>query len=294
MVPPRDTVSTLERIGSLLGKAWRMITISHGPCQVTLSPERGAIVTSLKIDGVETLYLDQATFDDPSKNVRGGVPVLFPIVGPVRDGEYEWEGKRYRMAQHGFARTEVWTVLEQTEDRAVLELLDSATTREQFPFPFRYRLTYSAVPDGLRIEQTIENRGEEAMPAQFGFHPYFQVGAKTGLEFSLPVSTYADNKSDASGPFHGFDFSRDEIDWAFPQPTAPSASFEDSERGLRVTVDYGPEYGWLVFWTLQGSPFVCLEPWSSARLGFPQGADVHRIPSGATLNSTVALRVERL
>lgn len=271
-----------------------MITIVNGPCEVTLSPERGAIITSLKLDGVETLYLDQATFDDPAKNVRGGVPVLFPLVGPVRDGEYQWEGRSYRMAQHGFARTEAWTVVEQTTEGVVLQLEDNERTREQYPFSFCYRLAYAARPDGVKIEQRIENRTSGSMPLQFGFHPYFQVGDKTDLEFSLPVVSYADNKSDARGPFVGFDFERDEIDWAFPRPASHQAAFRDVQRGSKITVEYGDDYRWLVFWTLASSPFVCLEPWSSARLAFPHGPDVHRLGAGEALETSTALRVERL
>lgn len=271
-----------------------MLTIANGLCQVSIAPQRGAIVTSLIIDGIEALYLDQSTFDDPSKNVRGGVPVLFPIVGPVDGGEYEWEGQRYRLNQHGFARTSVWTVLEHAPDRLLLELLDSEESLAQYPFSFRYRLEYIAQADGLRIEQTIENRGAQPMPAQFGFHPYFAVGEKERLALDLPITSFRDNKSEAGGPFPGFDFERPEIDWAFPGPTAPRASMKDPERGLQIDLDYGSAYGWLVFWTLHGSPFVCIEPWSSARLGFPQGADVHQIPAGEALTTHFAITGKRL
>jgi galactose mutarotase-like enzyme len=59
------------------------IKLKSGHAEATIAPHRGAIVTSLRIAGRELLYLDRATFDDPSKNVRGGIPVLFPTPGKL-------------------------------------------------------------------------------------------------------------------------------------------------------------------------------------------------------------------
>jgi galactose mutarotase-like enzyme len=266
-----------------------MIILSSQDCRVAIAPERGAIVTSLSVRGREALYLEQASFDDAGRNVRGGIPVLFPLCGPLPGPHYSHAGQSYAMKQHGFARNLPWNVLGQSEDVLSLELRESQQTLEQFPFPFSYRLDYQAVPDGLRIVQRISNRGSEPMPLQFGFHPYFLVGEKERLELDMPVRTYSDNKSAARGDFPGFDFQREEIDWAFPDPQARQASFRDPQRGIEVRVEYGVAYGVLVFWTLKGSPFVCLEPWSSPRLAFPEGREVHRIAPGESLASHVAV-----
>jgi galactose mutarotase-like enzyme len=258
-----------------------MLTLLNKSCQIQLSPQRGGIVTSLKIEETEALYLDQATFDDPNRNVRGGIPVLFPLCGPQAEPAI--------MNQHGFARTLEWQVEGQQPDRARLVLKDSEATRAVYPYQFTYELTYSALPNGLKIAQVVTNNGDRPMPLQFGFHPYFLVGDKAQLEFELPVSTYDDNKSDDSGVFQGFDFERDEIDWAFPNPTALRASFRDPERRLEVNVSYGPEYTQLVFWTLKEKPYVCVEPWSSARFAYPDGEDVQRIQAGGRLSTGVEL-----
>jgi galactose mutarotase-like enzyme len=268
-----------------------MVDISKDACKISLAPERGAIVTSLRVAGREVLFLDRSTFEDPSKNVRGGIPVLFPLCGPIDGPSYQWDGSLYSLKQHGFARTMPWVVVEQHSDRVRMELRDSEETRSHYPFDFTYRLDFQALPNGLRIDQKIRNRGKLAMPAQFGFHPYFLVGEKSALEFSLPVTSYRDNKSEASGPYAGFDFSRDEIDWLFPEPSARRASFTDLMRGVTVAVEYGEAYGALVFWSLRGSPFVCLEPWSSSRLAFPHGPDVHLIPPGEQIATHVSIEV---
>jgi galactose mutarotase-like enzyme len=260
-----------------------MLTLTNQSCQIQLSPQRGAIVTSLQVQGTEALYLDKATFEDPSKNVRGGIPVLFPLCGPQLEPAV--------MKQHGFARNLPWEVVEHTTESVKLLLKDTQDTRTVYPYSFRYELTYTALPDGLRIEQNISNGSESPMPLQFGFHPYFLIGEKAGLEFDLPVTTYEDNKSDDSGEFQEFDFTRDEIDWAFPEPMARTAGFSDPDRGLEFTVSYGPEYTQLVFWTLKGKPFVCLEPWSSARFAYPDGNDLHRIEPNEFLKTQIEILI---
>lgn len=50
------------------------IADSAAETSATLAPWRGALVTSFKVRGQEVLYLDQETFEDPQKNVRGGIP----------------------------------------------------------------------------------------------------------------------------------------------------------------------------------------------------------------------------
>lgn len=271
----------------------RMLTISNQDTQVQIAPERGAIVTSLKVHGHELLFLNQATFDDPLANVRGGIPVLFPICGPLAGPDYEWQGQRYAMKQHGFARNLAWPVLEHSGDKLVLELVDTPETLAQYPFPFAYRLTFRALVDGLAIDQTVENRGAQAMPFQLGFHPYFLAPDKPALRWRLPVSRYQDHKSEAGGPFQGFDFGADEIDWAFPEPGARRASFADPGRGLEVSLSYEEPYRTLVFWTLKDQPFVCLEPWTSGRLAFPEGP-VERLAPGERLETGVTVTASAL
>jgi galactose mutarotase-like enzyme len=263
-----------------------MLTLSSQSSQIQFSPTRGAIVTSLKVDGNEVLYLDVETFRDPEKNVRGGIPVLFPICGPQAE-----HPDQPTMKQHGFARNLPWQVKEQTSSRAVLVLSDNAETRALYPHQFQYTLTYLAQERGLRIEQRITNPGPDPMPLQYGFHPYFLAEDKSALQFDLPVSNYTDNKSDDAGEFGGFDFDREEIDWAFPDPSAHSAGFQDRSRELSLTVRYSEGYKELVFWTLKPKPFVCVEPWSSGRFAYPDGRGIDTIAPGRSLEAWVEILV---
>lgn len=85
---------------------FREHTIRYAEVEAAVSPERGAIVTHLRIGEQEILFLDRATFEDPVKNVRGGVPILFPFAGRLSDDQFV--PANTRIGQHGFARNKPW------------------------------------------------------------------------------------------------------------------------------------------------------------------------------------------
>ncbi|HEY8537391.1 MAG TPA: hypothetical protein VIL28_00910 [Steroidobacteraceae bacterium] len=66
------------------------LILTCGHIETTIAPHRGAIVTSLRIDGRELLYFDEATFNDPAKNVRGGIPLLFPTPGKLENDRWSY------------------------------------------------------------------------------------------------------------------------------------------------------------------------------------------------------------
>jgi galactose mutarotase-like enzyme len=69
---------------------------------VSIVPERGAIVTRFRARGRELLYLDDATLRDRTKNVRGGIPILFPSPGKLEGDHFTRGGREGAMKQHGF------------------------------------------------------------------------------------------------------------------------------------------------------------------------------------------------
>ena len=164
-----------------------MVSISLDGISARVAPERGALVTSLQRDGREFLYLDQATFDDPAKNVRGGIPILFPICGPLG------EGTAYNMPQHGLARQARWTVLGQEQSWVELGLRANAETLKQFPWDFELRFRFSLDEHGLNLDQLFLNHSQTEMPFQTGLHPYFVVESGP-LDWDLPVRSRRDNE----------------------------------------------------------------------------------------------------
>lgn len=81
-------------------------TITHSKSGASFRIHRfGATVLSYKSpDGRENLFVSRDAKLDGSKAIRGGIPLVFPIFGPPK------EGSGSTMPQHGFARNNVWTV----------------------------------------------------------------------------------------------------------------------------------------------------------------------------------------
>jgi galactose mutarotase-like enzyme len=249
---------------------------------LSISPGRGAIVTRFRIGERDVLYLDESTLLDPTKNVRGGIPVLFPSPGRLTGDRFERGGKSGAMKQHGFARDLPWDVLrvEATDAaRAVLELRSSTTTRAAYPWDFRVGLTYLLHGARLRIDVAIENTGRDAMPFAFGLHPYFLVHDKAGARISTQATRAFDNVTKTAGPFGGFDLTAAEVDLHLIDHGSTESTLTWAD-GARVAIRGSAELTRWVVWTVAGRDFVCVEPWSAPADALNSGEGLIELPSG--------------
>lgn len=270
-----------------------VLTDTETNSQLEVIPERGGIITKWRVNGEEIFYLDAERLTNPELSVRGGNPILFPICGNLPDNTYSCQGKQYTLKQHGFARDLPWKVTDQvTQDKASLTVVlnSNEQTRAVYPFDFEVAFTYQMQGNTLEVQQNYTNKSSEPMPFSFGFHPYFAISDKTQLEFEIPSSEYQDQKTKEMHAFNGnFDFNRDEIDVAFKQLTSQSASVIDHSRKLKLTLDYDDAFPILVFWTVKGKDFYCLEPWSAARNSLNTGEHLTILEPGASCSASMKL-----
>jgi len=250
----------------------------------TVVPGRGAIVTHFRAGDRELLYLDEATLRDPTKNVRGGIPVLFPSPGPLVGDSFARGGHTGSMKQHGFARNLAWQA--RTHDdadaaRATLELSSTSATLAMFPWPFRLLLGVTLRGASLRLDVSVDNTGVEPMPFAFGIHPYFQVADKAGARIATRATRAYDNVSKTVGPFHGFDLTAKEVDLHLLDHGS-SESALDWADGARLDLRASPEFGRWVVWTLAGKDFVCVEPWTAPADALNTGESLLVVAPGAT------------
>jgi galactose mutarotase-like enzyme len=258
-------------------------------------PERGGIATRWQIQGQNILYLDAERFANPQLSIRGGIPILFPICGNLPDNIYTHRGTKYTLKQHGFARDLPWEVADQkSSDCASLQLVlrSNEQTRAVYPFEFQVTFTYQLQGNRLRIEQRYTNNSDEAMPFSTGLHPYFNVSDKTQLSFDIPSSQYQDQQNQEIYPFSGtFDFNREEIDVIFKSLTLHETSLTDNQRRLKIAIHYSDLYSTVVFWTVKGKDYVCLEPWSAPRNALNTTDNLTYLEPGDTYESFVELVV---
>jgi galactose mutarotase-like enzyme len=159
--------------------------LSNGYLSVVVKSD-GAELCSLR-DATGTELLWQA---DPVWPRHA--PVLFPIVGRLKDDRLLHRGKAYRLTQHGFARDRRFAWLNRTATSCRLVLHDDGQTRAIYPFAFRFEVTFSLTDDALEQSFTVVNTGREVLPASVGAHPAFTwpLGATDKgahvLEFDQP------------------------------------------------------------------------------------------------------------
>ena len=263
-------------------------------------PERGGMITGWRIQGQEILYLNAERFAHPELSVRGGIPILFPICGNLPENLYVHEGQSYKLKQHGFARDLPWEFRESATDNAAsitLVLNSNEETLKVYPFEFELNFTYQLRGHRLLLHQQYSNHSRETMPFCTGFHPYFQVleQNKSQLEFEIPAKRSQDQQTKEFQPFNNrFDFDRDEIDVAFVPITSNSAAIANPRQKFKVTLTYSDIFTTLVFWTVKGKDYYCLEPWSAPRNALNSKEHLVYIEPGESCEATVELSVSYL
>ncbi len=260
-----------------------------GGDQLRLVPERGGLVTGWVCGGRELLYFDAERFADPSKSVRGGIPVLFPICGNLPGNRLELPQGSYPLPQHGFARDLPWALRLLDDQAGVrLSLVDTPATRAAFPFPFELALELRLAPSALVITATVQHRleggqGPAPMPFSLGLHPYFAVSSlgAAALE-GLPPRCFdhlpmagADTASQLARLEQGVDF--------LCQPSGP-VRLLDRQAGTTITLQPSAPLDLAVVWSEPPRPMVCLEPWTGPRGSLATGERCLRLAPGELLS----------
>ena len=210
----------------------------------------------------------------------GSAPVLFPVIGGLKGGEYSFEGRKYALPSHGFARTSQFTVSDVREDSAAFLLGSSAKTRETYPFDFTLKVSFQLERSGIAVRYAVENTGSSLMYFSIGSHPAFVLPFAGGAlenyyvlfekEESLERWFFKDGVIEAGKTEEAFENSRvislsrtvfDRGIMIFKHPASRefAIAHSQSSRAVRVITDGVPYVG--VWSKPGGAPFLCVEPW---------------------------------
>src|SRR5688572_15590098 len=102
-------------------------------------------------------------------------PVLFPIVGTLKDDKFILNGNTFTLSRHGFARDATFEVKQLAGDKAQFKLMSDESSLKKYPFNFSLTISYSLQADFLHVEYTVENNSKEDMLFSLGAHPAFKV-----------------------------------------------------------------------------------------------------------------------
>jgi len=206
-------------------------------------------------------------------------PLLFPVIGTVRDKIIRHRGRNYPMPPHGIARVNDFALEEAADLSCRLVLRDSPATRAHYPFAFALELDYRVSGSTLTITATLRNPGLEPLPASFGYHPAFRWPLEPGrakedyrIRFEhpepAPIRMLRDSllaEERAPSPVEGdrlmlrddlFEGQQAKI---FDRHISRSVAY-GAPGGLGLQLDF-PGMPHLGIWTRPGADYVCIEPW---------------------------------
>lgn len=210
-------------------------------------------------------------------------PVLFPIVGKLKDDQYRYQGQTYHMTQHGFARDHEFTVERQTDHSIVFLLTDSEETRAVYPFKFEFRVKYTLINQLLKVKYEVTNPSTEA-PLYFsvGGHPAFRVPLTDDLKFDDYFLRFKPSKSRIQIPLDpkaGIDFDHrtlapTDVDWQVTHEIFKDDALifqlndkneiqilsDKTNHGVTLKTKDAPYLGIWSAYPKQGN-YICLEPW---------------------------------
>lgn len=268
-----------------------VLTEEKSNSKAVICPERGGILIQLTLQGEDILYLQEETFADASKNIRGGNPILFPICGPLPNNEYELDGVTYSLKQHGFARNKAWRVEEMESTKVTLLLEDDEETRAQYPFHFCLRFTYELNDGKLMIYQNYENRSQHTMPFYAGFHPYFN-GNHSKFKYNIPSSQFLDYSDGQIKERTGATADLDIRDTKVFLELSDSTSSFKGER-YTVHVSYSNQFNYALLWSERPEEYICLEPWMAGPGTFTDNEGVIQLEAGKSIDAECTFSIEK-
>jgi len=252
-----------------------MVTLTNEHLQVNITP-KGAELTSIynKQTGLEYLWDGNPEFW-PKQS-----PTLFPIVGGLKNGSYEFAGKQYAMGRHGFTREMVFEVSNQTNETATFTIVATDNTLQQYPFQFQFSVIYTIDGNKLSVTYSVKNPSNDTLYFSVGAHPAFKVPlvqgdnyddyylafnetenagiyplAADGLVELQPVSCLENtNKL----PLTKALFHKDAL--VFKELKSTAISILNTKNSHGLTYSY-TDFPYMGIWAAKNADFVCIEPW---------------------------------
>jgi aldose 1-epimerase len=258
-----------------IGEYQPVIAPSGEQIEITLGDQRAVVV---QVGGGLRTYsaggrelLDGYGADEMSPSGRG--QVLIPWPNRIRDGTYEFEGRRHQLpltetdkqdAIHGLVRWSAWSVGERESNRVVMEHV--LHPQPGYPFPLALGIEYRLSEEGLRVRTTATNLGSRSCPYGSGAHPYLTVGTATVDETILRAPGRTVLRSDERGiPIGRASVEGTDYDFRRPKPIGKielDHCFTDLERdggGLtRVELRDADGGSGLTFWVDESYSYLML------------------------------------
>ena len=239
----------------------------------------GAQLQSIQSKKTEREYLWQGD----SAYWTGRAYNLFPTIGRMYKNTYSYQGKKYKLRNHGVARYNVFKCVDRTATKLVFLLTENEDTLQEYPFRFRFYVTFTLKDNQVCVRYDVQNSDDKPLICAVGGHPginvpfdggtfedyYFQFDQTTNVEQRIlsenkfmsgaaePYPLRSGNKIPLRHPL----FDNDAIILA---NTCRCIHLKNTLNKTSVTVRYD-DFKYLGLWhmPMTDAPYVCIEPWTA-------------------------------
>jgi galactose mutarotase-like enzyme len=288
-----------------------MVTLENDHLKVEVKT-KGAELDSLysKETKLEYLWSGDAKFWNKKS------PLLFPIVGTLKQNTYFYNNKPYVLTRHGFARDMEFSVTSQAGNTATFTLTSGETTLHNFPFPFQLDVIYLLELTTLHVKYKVTNSGNDNMYFSIGAHPAFRVPLEKKLdyhdyyfEFEQTEDAYRWLISNQGLiepvtvpflintnilPITKDLFRNDALVFKYLNSHKVKLKSNRSKHGVEVSY---PGFPFLGLWAAPGADFVCIEPWcgiadsSTSKQEFINKEGINLLTPSQTFEKTWSVRL---
>lgn len=255
-----------------------MITKLESELLEVSSVKNGAQLTSIKgkKDGIEYLW------NANPKYWNRHAPILFPIVGKVKDNKYRIGEKEYTLGQHGFARDNEFQIVENSNNKIVYRLTSSEETLKNYPYNFLLDVEYFLSGNILKITYKVRNTDIKKIFFSIGAHPGFNCPLSASeimedyyLEFNETETAYREFLDAGTGLLNGVfglvldqenilnlseDLFKDDA-LIFKGLKSNEIALKSYKNNKKLTMNF-EGFPYMGIWSKPGgAPFICIEPW---------------------------------
>lgn len=237
------------------------------------------LISFMDVFGTEYIWQQDPEFWASSS------PLLFPIVGNLRDGKVMIEGKEYAMTKHGFCRGAEFKVVYSSKEKAIFNYTFNEETLAMYPYKFSLSVTYSLINASLSIKYDVINLDDKKIYYCLGAHPAFNIPLQNCGEFEEYCLEF-NKEEDLNSMVYDLEnlefnpnnrnlVSDDnkKIDLRYNQFDQDAVYFDTMNsnvielkhklygRGISMECD---GFTSIAFWTpiKKNAPFLCIEPWN--------------------------------
>lgn len=239
----------------------------------------GAELTSIQCDGKEMLFQGKEILDDTGNPYwKRQAPVLFPIVGQLKDSKTQIEGNLYEMKQHGFARDMEFEEISKAENKHHYVLKYNEDTLKRYPYKFELHIIYEIVENTLIVKYEVKNIDDKTIYFGLGGHPAFNCDysneeyeivfpQEENIEILKLKNGLVDIKKaqnilvDKRIYLKEDTFDNDAV--IMKNIKSNTIILQNKKTNKKILEFDFTEFPYLALWSKRGAPFVCIEPWQN-------------------------------